>query len=112
MIKGLSDNWRTAIGYICIALVFISWFGMFYVLALPDEFTFKLEMDNNTKDAFESINYSAINNIEQVCYSEKCYLDLENNTIGGCSMYKVDCKLWEDKYGFALSEDSEVKNGI
>jgi len=56
----MDDNWRTAIGYICIALVFISWFGMFWVLAFPTEFTFKMEMDNNTKEAIESINYSAI----------------------------------------------------
>ena len=60
----LSDNARTAIGYVCIALVFISWFGMFYVFALPTEFTWKVEMDNNTKEAIQSINYTEISNLK------------------------------------------------
>ena len=102
MNKRLSDNTRTAIGYTCIALVIIAWLGMFYVLALPDEFTFKIEMDNNTKEAMQSINYSAIEDIEdkQICYSEICYMDLEKNQIGSCSLSKVNCRIFEDKFGF------------
>lgn len=69
--------------------------------------TISFEMDNNTKEAIESIEYPIVGDIENVCYSEICYLDLENNTIGGCSMGKVDCKLWEDKYGFALEVVAE-----
>ena len=34
-----------------------------------------------------------------VCYSEICYLDLEENLIGGCSMSKVDCGLIKKRYG-------------
>jgi hypothetical protein len=62
----MDDNWRTSIGYICIALVCISWvLGGAWILS-PQEFTFKIEIDNNTRDAFESIDYEAISekNIE------------------------------------------------
>ena len=56
----MDDNWRTAVGYICIALVFITMYlGAAWVMS-PSEFTFKIEMDNNTKDAVESIDYESI----------------------------------------------------
>lgn len=60
----MKDNTRIAIGYFCIALVFISWSLMIGWLGTPTAFTFRIEMDNNTKDAFQSINYSAIEAIE------------------------------------------------
>ena len=36
------------------------------------------------------------------CYSEICFLDLENNTIGICTMSEVNCEEFKTK--FALSE--------
>ncbi len=59
--KGLSDNGRTAIGYICIALCLISWFLMIAWMASPSEFTFRVEMDNNTLNAVESIEWDKLN---------------------------------------------------
>lgn len=57
------DNTRKAIGYVCISLVVISWIlGGAWIMS-PRDFTFKIEMDNNTKDAIESIDYKAIGDI-------------------------------------------------
>ena len=96
----MDDNTRTVIGYICLAFCFLGWVGIFWTLNLSDaKLNIKIEMDNNTRKAMESINYSEIYKTQRICYSEKCYLDLENNTIGGCSMYKVDCYIFEDKFG-------------
>lgn len=63
-----------------------------------NSWTLRIEMDNNTKEAIQSINYSQIYN-NKVCYSEKCYLDLKKNQIGSCSMVKVNCDLFNNKYG-------------
>lgn len=58
----MDNNWRVSIGYICVALVLVSVFiGGAWVMS-PQEFTFKIEMDNNTREAFESIDYEMINN--------------------------------------------------
>lgn len=76
-----------------------------------NSWTVRFEMDNNTKEAIESVEYPIANINEQpenICYSEICRIDIKNNIqIGGCSMSKVDCKLWEDKYGFALEVQNE-----
>jgi hypothetical protein len=105
----MNDNWRIAIGYICVMFVAISFIlGISWIMS-PQEFTFKFEIDNNTKEAVESVEYPIVDikQPENICYSEICYLDLKENQIGGCSMGKVDCKLWKDKYGFALGEKDE-----
>lgn len=53
MEKGLSDNGRAAIGYVCLALCFLGWIGIFWTLNIANgEFVFKIEMDDNTLDAF------------------------------------------------------------
>lgn len=100
----MDDNWRITIGYVCVMLVAISCiFGISWIMS-PQEFTFKIEIDNNTKEAVESVEYPIVDikQPETICYSEICYLDLENNTIGGCSISKADCRLWKDKYGYDL----------
>lgn len=56
----MDDNCRIAIGYICVALVLsVVFIGGAWIMS-PQEFTFKIEMDNNTKEAIESVNYTAI----------------------------------------------------
>ncbi len=102
----MKDNTRTAIGYICIALVVIGWLLMMAWIMSPQEFTFKIEMDNNTKEAIESINYTEISNKQPLCYSEKCYFDIKENQIGGCGMTKVDCREFETKFALDM-EDAE-----
>ena len=79
----MDDNCRIAIGYFCVALVLISVFiGAAWIMS-PQEFTFKIEMDNNTKEAFESIDYEAITEktisyapiecfINETHYNESC----------------------------------------
>ena len=67
-----------SIKYICQAIVLIVFIiGGAYVLS-PTEFTFKIEMDNNTKEAFESINYTAIGN-ERFSYSSEKYCQWLSN---------------------------------
>ncbi len=56
----MHDNTRTAIGYICIALVFITWLLLLGWIASPSEFIIKFEIDNNTKSAIESIEYPIV----------------------------------------------------
>ncbi len=56
----MNDNTRTAIGYICIALVFITWLLLLAWVVSPTEFTFKFEIDNNTKEAIESVEYPIV----------------------------------------------------
>lgn len=73
-----------------------------------NSWTLRFEMDDNTKDAIESINYSEILG-DKICYSENCYWDIEENLISGCSMSKVDCDEFEHKFG--LKEDAFVNNG-
>ena len=76
----MDDNWRIAIGYFCVALVLIAVFiGAAWIMS-PQEFTFNIEMDNNTKEAVESIKYPIINqNITEIkggcgriCYDGNC----------------------------------------
>lgn len=89
----------TIIGIVMMLCITLMWLNY-------NSWTVRFEMDDNTKEAIESIDFPIANINEQpedICYSEICYLDLENNTIGGCSMSKVDCYLWEDKYGFVNS---------
>lgn len=57
----MDNNSRTAIGYFCVALVFIAYFLMMSWILSPQEFTWKIEMDNNTKEAIESIEFPNIN---------------------------------------------------
>jgi len=67
----MHNNWKTAIGYICIALVFITMYlGAAWVMS-PSEFTFKIEMDNNTKEAIESIEWENINDEDKELRCEK-----------------------------------------
>jgi len=100
--KPLSDNARTAVGYICIALVFISMYiGGAWVLS-PQEFTFKIEMDNNTRDAMQSINYSSIesaSNNQNKCFERTIrwdrMWDVKENIIVSGSFYntfETDCR--------------------
>ncbi|HDK42081.1 MAG TPA: hypothetical protein ENG87_01775 [Candidatus Pacearchaeota archaeon] len=63
-----------------------------------NSWTVRFKMDDNTKKAIESLEWDKIYN-ENKCFSERCYFDIEENQIGGCSMYKVDCKEFEVKYG-------------
>ncbi len=96
----MDNNWRAAIGYICIALVFIGWFAMMAWIGSPRDFTFKIEMDNNTKEAIESIEYPIIeinstnDEYEFICgedenplwnNGEGCYFQLKNDSVGGIS---------------------------
>lgn len=100
----MNDNWRTSIGYICIAMVVVSWLLLVGWAMTPNEFIFRIEMDNNTRKAMQSINYSEISDQDRICYSEICYIDIENNIqVGGCTMSKVDCYIFKEKY--ALSEN-------
>lgn len=57
----MHNNWRTAIGYICIMLCVVAWLGLLAWIATPTEFTIKIEMDNNTREAIESIEYPIVN---------------------------------------------------
>lgn len=56
----MKDNVRIAIGYFCVALVFISYFLMMAWILSPQEFTVKFEMDDNTREAIESIEYPIV----------------------------------------------------
>lgn len=53
----MKDNTRTAVGYVCITLVIVSYILFLGWILTPSEFTFKIEMDNNTKEAVESIQW-------------------------------------------------------
>ncbi|KKM26048.1 hypothetical protein LCGC14_1588790 [marine sediment metagenome] len=68
----MKDNTRIPIGYVCIALAFISWFLMLAWIGSPNEFTIKLEMDNNTKEAIESVEYPIVNYNEPLPQFEFC----------------------------------------
>jgi len=81
----MKDNTRIAIGYVCIALVIISYFVMIGWIGSPRDFTFKIEMDNNTKDAFQSINYSEINEIQD--HPKNLYEDCEYD---GCNYAMIN----------------------
>lgn len=71
-----------------------------------NSWTLRLEMDNNTKESTESINYSEILSNDRTCYSEECYIDIKNNIqVGGCSMSKVDCKLFENKFALVSGDE-------
>lgn len=72
----MKDNTRTTIGYVCIALVIISYILFLAWVSSPNEFTFKIEMDNNTKEAIDSIDYNSINN--EIIWS--CPMLLEKGT--------------------------------
>lgn len=72
----MDDNWRMAIGYVCVMFVAIFCIlGISWMMS-PQEFTFKIEMDNNTKEAFESIEYPIININE----SQSCHNSIKNST--------------------------------
>ena len=62
----MNDNTRTAIRYVCITLMIITWLLLLAWIASPTEFTFKLEMDNNTKVAIESIEWESLYEQEEV----------------------------------------------
>ncbi len=56
----MDDNWRISIGYICVALVGISFIiGAAWMMS-PSEFTIRFEMDDNAKEAIESIEYPIV----------------------------------------------------
>ena len=76
----MKDNTRTAIGYVCIALVFISYFVMVGWIGSPNEFTIKLEMDNNTKEAVESVEYPIIDTQPTEEYCESLINGIKNCT--------------------------------
>lgn len=70
--------------------------------------TMRFEMDNNTKEAIESIDYPIVDNSDnkRTCYSEKCHIDIKNNIqIGGCSMSEVNCELFEDKFALEVIQE-------
>ena len=113
----MDDNWRTAVGYICIALVFITMYlGAAWVMS-PSEFTFKIEMDNNTKDAFESINYSEISGGKGDCKFDAEYWYNNGNGITSEDVNKTKLRdqiicfnneiIEEENIGFALGEKDE-----
>lgn len=80
------------------ALVLI--FGMVCgTLIYLNENPYIIEIGNNTLDGIKSINYTEIQKINSNCYSERCLWDIENNRIVDCSMYMVDCRNFEEKYG-------------
>ena len=64
----MDDNWRTSIGYICIMLCVVAWLGLLAWMVTPTEFTFKIEMDNNTRNAIESIEYPIAEDIGNANY--------------------------------------------
>ena len=100
----MDDNWRTATGYICIALVFISMYiGGAWVLS-PQEFTFKIEMDNNTKEAVESVEYPILDVNEKECFQRIVrydrYIDYENGIVTSGYFYnttwqRTECEEFE-----------------
>ncbi len=77
----MEDNTRTAIGYVCIALVFISWFLMLAWIGSPNEFTIKFEMDNNTKEAVESVEYPIVDIKQDDYFYEDWYEKKFNSTL-------------------------------
>ena len=77
----MNNNWVVAIGIICGALVLMTIFVCDAWIHSPQEFTFKIEMDNNTKEAFESINYSEINKQEEGCKFDAEYWWNDGNGI-------------------------------
>ncbi len=69
----MDDNWRMAIGYICVMFVAITFMiGISWVMS-PSEFTFKIEMDDNTKEAIDSIDYPIVDQNE--IYIGSCLLN-------------------------------------
>ena len=96
----MDDNWRIAIGYFCVALVLISVFiGGAWILS-PQEFTFKVEMDNNTKEAIESVEYPIVNEMSDVYFG-----NLEN-----CTLVQTECDCWEEFGCFAMCYKCEDVN--
>ena len=103
----MKDNTRTAIGYVCIALVFISYFVMLGWIGSPRDFTFKIEMDNNTKDAFQSINYSEINEIQE--YPNNLYEDCEYDGCNYVCEYEDGTSISTLRYCYNMSDDYKEK---
>lgn len=97
-------NWKITI-IICLAI--IMFFGMFWTLSLSN-ITIQFKMDNNTKEAIESINYSAIMGASS-CYVINQPIDLKSNTIIGASAYVMNGSECEEyvcnKFGICKSEE-------
>ncbi len=74
-------NTRIAIGYFCVALVIISFFLMIAWIESPNEFTIKFEMDNNTKEAVESVEYPIVDIKQDDYFYEDWYDKKFNSTI-------------------------------
>ena len=71
-----------------------------------NSWTMRFEMDDNTKEAIESIEFGEIGNNQRTCYSEKCHIDIKDNIqIGGCTVSEVNCKLFEDKFALLGEHD-------
>ncbi len=100
----MDDNWRISIGYITVMFVAIVFMlGISWIMS-PQEFTFKVEMDDNTKEAVQSINYSAIesaSNNQNKCFERTIrwdrILDVQENTFISGSFYntswvETDCR--------------------
>ncbi len=92
----MKDNTRTAIGYFCTALVFISYFFMMAWILSPQEFTIKLEMDENTREAIESIEYPIVQEVEDKCSSRWF---LWNNGAGRDETNFADFAEWKERCG-------------
>lgn len=103
----MKDNTRTAIGYICIALCIMSYFTFMAIAIMPTEFTIDFDVGEGALEMMETANNISMNQEkESICYSEICYLDLYENQIGGCSMTKVNCMKFKEKFALDM-EDAE-----
>lgn len=75
-----------------VPLIFIAMYlGGAWALS-PTHFTFRVEMDNNTRVAFESINYALL----QVALQQKCFDGREGTGVISAECY-LKCKNLEPK---------------
>lgn len=69
---------KNLIWAIAITLMVLGYFTFLSILSIPAKWTFEIQMDNNTREAIQSINYSQINNNQiPICnypvnFFEKC----------------------------------------
>lgn len=107
MNKGLSDNGRTAIGFACVTLIFIYYFLMLAWSNSPSEFTFKVEIDNNTKEAVESVEYPLVHGENTYINVIRVYNDSSKEIVGS-AINSHAVEIYGDcEYRFAFGGNSE-----
>lgn len=53
--------WLYFIAITCLTLILIIFIIALTLISMPTEYSFMIKMDNNTLEAFKSINYTALN---------------------------------------------------